>query len=74
MYNWSTDEKTLSKDKEKHAIWKIEQMVNFGLNGEKINAADLSKYWSKLNIDPSRKKFLNLLLYGNFDRPSVESD
>jgi len=37
MYNWSTDETTLQNDSEKHAIWQLEQVVNFGLNGEKIS-------------------------------------
>jgi hypothetical protein len=38
-------------------------MVNFGLDGEKLNAADLKKYWSKLNLDPDKKNYLARLLY-----------
>ncbi len=64
MYNWSTDNQELTKDREKYAIWKIEQMVNFGLGGEKLNEKDLKKYFLKINIDPSRRKFLHLILYG----------
>jgi len=64
MYNWSTDLRTLKKDKEKYAIWKIEQLVNFGLAGEKIDEITLRKYFSQINIDPARRKFLHLLLYG----------
>jgi len=63
MQNWSTDEKRLSKDKEGYAVWKIEQMVNFGLGGKKLKKNELLKYWSKINIDPWRKKFLNLLIH-----------
>ena len=63
MHNWSADERQLKKDKKKYTIWKLEQMVNFGLDGKKIKAADLRKYWSKLRIDPARKKFLSLLLH-----------
>ena len=37
MHNWSVDVKKLRKNKGKYAIWKLEQMVNFGLNGEKID-------------------------------------
>lgn len=62
MYNWSTDTTVLKKDKEKYAIWKLKQMVNFGLNGKKLKKAELLKYWSKLHIDPARKRFLRLLL------------
>lgn len=63
MYNWSTDENKLKKDKRAHAIWKLEQMVNFGLNGKKLNASELKKYWEELSLDPARKRFLELLLH-----------
>lgn len=63
MYNWSTDENKLKRKPAKHAVWKLEQMVNFGLAGEKINAAELKKHWSELNIDSARRKFLSLILY-----------
>lgn len=65
MHNWSVDVKQLKKDKEKYTIWKLEQMVNFGLGGEKIKEKDLLKYFSKLDIDPSRKKFFQIILYGS---------
>lgn len=64
MYNWAVDEKNFKKDTEKYAIWKLEQMVNFGLNNEKIDKIELEKYWGELNIDPYRKKFLDLILHG----------
>ncbi len=64
MRNWSTNESELKKEPEKYAIWKLEQMVNFGLGDEKLNERELRKYWSRLNIDLWRKKFLELLLYG----------
>lgn len=67
MYNWSTDEERIKKDKEKYAIWKLEQMVNFGLGGKKLKQKDLLKYWSKLHIDPARKKLLYLFLHGAGD-------
>ena len=71
MQNWSTDEKHLKKHPKKYAIWKLEQMVNFGLGGEKIKKADLKKYWSQLHLDPAKQSFLSLLLHGkNFDRSS----
>ena len=63
MYNWSTDTKTLKKHPTRYAIWKLEQMINFGLNGKKINASALRRYWDRLVIDPARKKFLELLLH-----------
>ncbi|MBI3120019.1 MAG: hypothetical protein HYZ08_00210 [Candidatus Kerfeldbacteria bacterium] len=63
MYNWSTDEKKLQETPEKYAIWRLEQLINFGLNGERIKAFELKKYWSKLQLDPARKKLLELLLH-----------
>jgi len=64
MYNWSVDEKQLAKEPEKYAVWKLEQMVNFGLGKDKLDKRQLLKYWDMLKIDPARKKFLNLLLDG----------
>lgn len=63
MKNWSVDTRELKKDKEKYAIWKLEQMVNFGLDGEKISRAELKKYWNKLNLDPNKKNYLSFLLW-----------
>ena len=64
MQNWSTDEKNLKKNPEKYAIWKLEQMVNFGLNGKKLDMKELRKYWDKIVIDPARRKFLELFIHG----------
>lgn len=63
MYNWSVDLTKLKKKPRIFAIWKIEQAINFGLNGEKLNKEVLKKYWKKLHIDPARKKFLRFLLW-----------
>lgn len=62
MYNWSTDTKKLSKYPEKYAVWKLEQLINFGLNGQKLNFVELKKYFPKLNIDPQKRKYLAYLL------------
>ena len=64
MYNWSVMGEQLKNDTEKYTIWRLEQLINFGLSGEKINRQDLEKYWLKINIDPDRRKFLDILLYG----------
>ena len=67
MYNWSTVEKNLKKNNKIYSIWKIEQMVNFGLDGDKIKTSQIKKYWKFLKIDPFRRKLLKLLLHGNTD-------
>lgn len=62
MYNWSTDTKKLSQYPEKYAVWKLEQFINFGLNGQTLNPKELKKYFNKLDIDPQKKKYLSFLL------------
>ncbi len=67
MHNWSTNERALKKDPKKYTIWRLEQMVNFGIGKEKIKQKDLKHYWSRLNIDPARRRFLHLLLHGTLN-------
>lgn len=63
MYNWSVDEEKFKKnDSEGHKIWRLEQLINFGLGGEKLNAAEVKKYLTKLNIDEPARKYLEFLL------------
>lgn len=62
MYNWNTNTNKLKKNPEKYTIWKLEQSINFGLNGQKLNAVELKKYWTKLTIAPQRKKLLEMWL------------
>ncbi len=65
MKNWSTDEEKLAKHPKKHSIWRLESLINFGLDGGKIKESDLRKSWGSLKIDPAKRKFLDLLLHGN---------
>lgn len=63
MNNWSVDIKELKKDKKQYIIWRLEQLVNFGLGREKIKEDDLRANWPKLRLDPKKKKFLSFLLW-----------
>ncbi|MFH1947015.1 MAG: hypothetical protein ABIJ23_02570 [Candidatus Magasanikbacteria bacterium] len=63
MYNWTVDIKQLKRHKKQYTIWRLEQLVNFGLGGEKINIKDLKVNWEKLNLDPNKKKYLSFLLW-----------
>lgn len=63
MYNWSVDEKHLQKYPEKYKIWKLEQMINWGLGGEKLNRRLLLKYWNKLFMDEPTRNYLKFLLW-----------
>ncbi len=62
MYNWSTDVKKFKSKKQK-TIWELEQMINFGLGGSKLDRKALKKYWNELYLDPDRKRFLEYVLW-----------
>jgi len=62
MKNWSTNTKELRKNKDKFAVWKLEQLINFGLGKKKLKLGELKKYWSVINIDPGKRKFLELFV------------
>lgn len=63
MRNWSVDTKQLKKDKNQYNTWRLERLVNFGLGKEKLKRSELKKYWSKLYLDPQKKKYLSFLLW-----------
>jgi len=62
MYNWSTDEKKLKKDyPEDYQKWRLLQLINYGLDGERIKLKLLKKLWPEIKnyvIDPKVKEFL----------------
>ncbi len=62
MYNWSVDVNYLKKFPEKYRIWRLEQLINYGLGGEKISLRELKKYFNRLHIDPDKKEYLKFLL------------
>ena len=62
MKNWSTDIKKIKQHKDKFAIWRLEQLVNFGLGKNKIKKSELKKYWNAIDIDPYKRKFLSLFI------------
>ena len=64
MYNWSVDEKKFKKeDPDGYKIWQLEQMINWGLGGEKLKEAVLRRLWKKLFLDPEKKEYLKFLLW-----------
>ncbi|OGG28925.1 hypothetical protein A2973_01315 [Candidatus Gottesmanbacteria bacterium RIFCSPLOWO2_01_FULL_49_10] len=63
MYNWNTPTKHITRSKQS-TIWKLNQHINFGLNGKKLNLRLIRKYWNDLAIDPKRKQLLRYLLWG----------
>lgn len=64
MYNWSVDEKQFKKeDPEGYKIWRLEQMINYGLGREKLNAREIRRYWKKLFMDEVTRNYLRFLLW-----------
>ncbi|MDP3794684.1 MAG: hypothetical protein Q8R13_02020 [bacterium] len=64
MHNWSVDIEALKKDPEQYAIWRLEQLINFGTDGEQISEAQLRRFWDRLTLDPERRRFIGFLLWG----------
>ena len=64
MYNWSVDvDKFKKTNPQAYQIWRLEQMINYGLQGKKLNARLLKKNWDKIFMDPTKKKYLEFLLW-----------
>lgn len=63
---WDYDRKTLEKS-ERGRILILERMINYGFylsDKEKIKLSEVKKYWTKLKLDPPRRKLFKLLLWG----------
>ena len=63
MYNWSVDLTRLKQNPEAYERFCLEQLINFGLNDEKISLTLLKKHWKHLQLDPHKKKYLQSLLW-----------
>ncbi len=44
MYNWNIDTSKIDKRSEKYKIWHLNQLINFGLNEERLDFDLLKKY------------------------------
>lgn len=64
MYNWSVDEKRFKKENpEGYKIWRLQQMINYGLANEKLDEKEVRKHWRKLFMDEPTRKYLEFLLW-----------
>lgn len=62
MKNWNTDTTRLKQNSSAYQKWRLEQLINYGLDGEKIEKEHLLKYWDEIDIDPGKRRYLALLL------------
>lgn len=53
----------MAKDPEAFAIWKIEQRVNWGIGEGRLQIVELKKYWDKIDIDPFKRRALELAVF-----------
>ncbi len=74
MYNWSVDEKKFKKENpEGYKIWALEQKINYGLGGEKLDEKTVKKYWDKLFMDNLTRNYLEFLLWPQKSKFSLKS-
>ena len=61
MYNWSTDEDYLKQFPKDYEKWRLLQLINYGLDGEKLDLKLLRKYWENIKkdiLDKNVKKYI----------------
>jgi hypothetical protein len=66
MYNWSTDEEKFKKENpEKYRLWRIVQLINYGLDGEKLDRDEVKAAWPKIKnqLDPYKARAIEFLLW-----------
>jgi hypothetical protein len=66
MINWNTDEKKFKKlHPRQYNLWRLVQLINFGLDGEKLDEKEVRDAWTKIKdrLNPDKKKVLEFFLW-----------
>lgn len=65
MYNWSVDENYLKKFPQKYRLWKLEQRLTYGLDGEKLSQEEVRANWDylKKRLDSQRRQLIEFFLW-----------
>jgi len=66
MYNWSVDEAKFKKEHPKeYKLWRLTQLINYGLDGEKLDRSQVIAAWPKIKekLDPNLKDYLEFILW-----------
>ena len=72
MFNWSVDEKRFKKENpEEYKLWRLTQLINYGLDGERLDKKEVKRAWHKIKdkLDPYKKRALEYLGFHPFIRP-----
>lgn len=67
MNNWSTDEEKFKKENpEKYRLWRITQLINYGLDGKKLDREEVKVAWPKIKgqLDPYKARAIEFILWG----------
>lgn len=66
MISWSTDEvKFKQNDPVKYRLWQLTQLINYGLDGEKLDKKEVKAAWPKIKskLDPYKARLIEYLLW-----------
>jgi hypothetical protein len=60
------EEKFKKRYPKKYKIWRIAQLINYGLDGEKLDKKEVKKYWREIEswLDPNKALYIKYLLWG----------
>jgi hypothetical protein len=60
------EEKFKKRYPRKYKIWRIAQLINYGLDGEKLDKKEVKKYWKEIEswLDPNKALYIKYLLWG----------
>lgn len=60
---WDYTKKEYKKQAKADPKWHLERLINYGLDGEKLDKKLVKKYLPELNIPEDRRAFLELLIW-----------
>jgi hypothetical protein len=65
MRNWNTDTSSFNSSKDKR-LWELSQLINYGLDGEKLNRKELEENWPSLKpqLDQERARMIEYMIWG----------
>ena len=66
MINWNTDEEKLKREHPKEwRLWRLTQLISYGLDGEKLDEKEVRAAWPKIRkrLDPDKRKVIEFYLW-----------
>ena len=66
MYNWNINTEEFKKNPKKYNLWRFIQLINFGLDNDKLDEAEIKQKWDNIKdqIDPYKRRALEYLIWG----------